>query len=165
MKTYIGIDNGVSGSIGILGPLEQFLFPTPTKKEQSYTKKKQQITRIDYPKLFQKLSDVKMFNDSIRVFIERPYTNPKGLKATVSGMRALESTLIVVEQLGLSYEYVDSRQWQKVMLSQGIKGSADLKAASLDIGLRLFPDLEGPICKQKDADALLIAEWARRDDR
>lgn len=47
--------------------------------------------------------------------------------------------------------------------SKGIEGSAELKKASMDIGLRLFPDQEEVIKKHKDADALLIAEWARRE--
>ena len=53
--------------------------------------------------------------------------------------------------------------WQKKLLPQGCKGE-DLKRASEDIGLRLFPSLRPVIKKHKDADALLIAEWARRED-
>jgi hypothetical protein len=162
-KTYIGVDNGVTGSIAFIFESDHpaQLHRTPTKKEQSYTKKKQQITRVDWLRFFGLLpSDPQ----GVRVFIERPYTNLRGLKATVSGMRCLEATLIAIEQAGLSYEYVDSRQWQKEMLPSGLKGP-ELKAASLDVGIRLFPQLREEIIKQKDADALLIAEWARRNQR
>jgi len=56
------------------------------------------------------------------------------------------------------YEYIDSKEWQKVLLPKGIKGSDELKKASLDIGKRMFPTLK----IKKDADGLLIAEYLRR---
>ena len=49
------------------------------------------------------------------------------------------------------------------MLPKGIEGSAELKKASKDIGCRLFPSQADLINKHKDADGLLIAEWARRE--
>ncbi len=165
MKAYIGIDNGVTGSFAFIGGDEVYFAPVPTHKEQSYTKKKAIITRIDWMQLQTWLADFASRwgnKDYIRVFIERPYVNPKGFKATVSALRALEATLICVEWAGLSYEYVDSKQWQRVMLPKGVKGTPELKKASKDIGIRLFPKFAKLIDKQKDADSLLIAEWARR---
>lgn len=163
MKVYIGIDNGVSGSIAYIGRRTYFV-PVPTRKEQSYTKAKAQITRIDWKELeiLFAMYSMQSKGHDLRVFIERPFVNPKGFKATVSALRALESTLIAVERYGLSYEYVDSRQWQKVMLPKGCKG-AELKVASMNIGIRLFPLYTETIKKHKDADSLLIAEWARRE--
>ena len=166
---YVGIDNGVTGSLALLNGRVQFRM-IPTRTEQSYTKKKQQITRVLIPELINILNtwvntewvyapDV---GHNFRVFIERPFVNPHGFKATASALRALEATLIAVEQIGLSYQYVDSREWQKVMLPAGIKGTPDLKRASVDIGCRLFPQYADSIRKHKDADSLLIAEWARR---
>jgi len=49
-----------------------------------------------------------------------------------------------------------------VMLPHGVKGPAELKKASADIGKRLFPGQTEAIDKHKDADGLLMAEWARR---
>lgn len=170
MTVYLGIDNGVTGSLAYIstdgGAAD--LAPTPTKKEQSYTKKKQRITRIDHPALVRLLSDWFLIfpkDTRWRVLLERPYANPQGLKATVSGMRALESTLIAIEAFGIAFEYIDSRAWQKELLPSGIKGTAELKHASEEIGCRLFPHLRGKIEKHGDADALLIAEWARRNQR
>jgi len=161
---YIGIDNGVTGSIALVTKhiSDNRLVPTPTHKEQSYTKKKQQITRVSFPvllALFRDLDDP----EGPMVLIERPFNNPTGVKATVSAMRCLEATLIAVETMGWRYQYIDSKEWQKALLPSGIKGTPELKAASRDIGKRLFPNLEDAIDKQKDADALLIAEWARRN--
>jgi len=155
---YVGIDNGVTGSLAfLLNGTTQFL-PTPVFKQQSYTKKKQQISRIDWTALVEILAPWKPG----RVFLERPFVNPHGFKATTSALRALEATLIAIETTGLSYQYVDSREWQKALLPAGIKGTADLKRASADIGCRLFPEHSDAIRKHRDADSLLIAEWARR---
>lgn len=162
VDVYLGIDNGVSGSIAAIANTgEVVLFPTPTRKEQSYTKKKAQITRVDFPEILDRLFEIGRLGN-VRAFIERPYVNPKGMKATVSALRALEATLIAVEHVGFSYEYVDSKQWQKSLLPKGCKG-AELKHASRDVGIRLFPDMKEAIESHKDADSLLIAEWARRE--
>ena len=38
-RIYVGLDNGVSGSIGIVGDdIESFFCKTPVKKVQDYTK-------------------------------------------------------------------------------------------------------------------------------
>ena len=166
-RGYLGIDNGVTGSLAYVGPVVLFA-KTPVHKEQSYTKKKQQITRIDFDSLVELLRNWGMDwrngeGDMLtRVFIERPFVNPKGFRATASALRCLEATLIAVESEGLSYQYIDSREWQKAMLPSGIKGP-ELKYASVDIGCRLFPQFVEEIRKHKDADSLLIAEYARRN--
>ena len=77
----------------------------------------------------------------------------------MSAIRALEATLIALEILEMPYEYIDSKEWQKGLLPEGLKGEA-LKPASLDVGRRLFPkiDFKG----FADADSLLIAEYQRK---
>ena len=159
MKTYIGIDNGVSGTIGIISEKGVSFLETPSKVEQSYTKKKGNITRIDFQKLYILLKGMK----DCHVMVERPMVNPARFKATVSALRAMEATLIVLEILKMPYEYIDSKEWQKALLPQGIKGEAELKKASVDIGRRLFPQHENLIVKHKDADGLLIAEYCKRN--
>ena len=45
-KIYIGIDNGVTGTIGIIHPDGEYVFfNTPTKKELSYTRKNEDKKR------------------------------------------------------------------------------------------------------------------------
>lgn len=160
-KTYIGIDNGVTGSIGVIGR-ETLFSLTPVKNEQSYTKQKQTITRLDGPELIHQLCEYTAADDRVLVVIERPMVNPKRFKATASALRCLEATLVVLESLSIPYEYIDSKEWQKVMLPKGIKGTSELKKASLDMGKRLFPDFSEEIEGHGDADGLLIAEWAKR---
>lgn len=166
---YVGIDNGVSGSVGIVKEgRDAKMSYMPTRSELSYTKAKRNITRIDWRQLRElfctnlplgRTPDGTMV---IKVFLERPMVNPGRFQATASALRALEATLIILEAFRLPIQYVDSREWQKVMLPSGIKGAADLKKASADIGCRIFPNLSGAIRKHGDADGLLMAEWARR---
>lgn len=161
-RPYLGIDNGVSGALGsIMEQGEAWLEPMPIRKELNYTKAKKWINRVDYPKLLACLRDLRDgcgMNQPL-VLLERPMVNPGRFAATVSALRCMEATLIAIEQAGLPYQYVDSRQWQKVMLPSGLKGD-ELKKASLEVGRRMWPNLQ--IAKGADFDALLMAAWARR---
>jgi hypothetical protein len=161
-RVIIGWDNGCTGSISILSKdlgICEF-FETPKKTEQSYTKKKQNISRIDHTTLRDLLFP---YAGNAIAIVERPLVNPGMFKATISGVRALEATLVVLEELGIAIQYIDSKQWQQSLLPKGIKGSTELKKASRDIGCRLFPQHEKLIKKHKDADGLLIGEYWRRN--
>lgn len=164
-KTYIAIDNGVTGQIAFFN-ITPFatsirLIKTPVKKELSYTKTKQYISRVDIVKLEEEILSFleNSENESILAILERPIVNPGRFKATVSGLRALEATLVTLERLNIGIRYMDSKEWQKELLPKGLKGE-ELKAASLDIGNRLFPQFTE--FKHKDRDGLLIGEYARR---
>jgi len=156
----IGIDNGVSGSIGIINSDGiAWYYETPVKKELSYTKSKKWIHRINGIALLELLSNYA--GQKVFAYIERPLVNPGMFKATMSAIRALEATLIVIEQLKIPYAYIDSKEWQKELLPHGLEGSSELKKASLQIGQRLFPQID--FKGFHDADGLLIAEWGRRN--
>lgn len=157
----IGVDNGVSGTIGVIDIKEgndQFL-SMPTKSEQNYTKKKGNISRVDHEKLQEFLLQFK--DKNVFVLLERPMVNPARFAATISAIRALESTLILIEKLQFSYIYIDSKEWQKELLPIGSKGT-QLKDDSATIGKRLFPKHSNLITKHGDADGVLIAEFGRR---
>lgn len=159
--TYIGIDNGVTGSIGILDGDTSIFIETPVFKTLGYQKSKvRHINRIDVPALTKILSQYDPL--TTRVLIERPMINVTRFQASISAARSLEATLIVLESLCFGYEYVDSGHWQKVLLPAGVKGAQNLKKVSKDVGLRMFPMHLEMIKKHGDADAILIAEWARR---
>ena len=166
-KLYIGIDNGTSGTIGILGEHNMVFIETPIVKEQSYTKKKEIISRVDINKLYEVFAEA-MNNEGCQpsdcmVVMERPMINPEMFKTSMSASRTLEAELCVVEMLSMPHMYIDSKQWQREILPQGIKGSPELKKASRDIGKRLFPVHEFLIDRHKDADGILIAYWARKN--
>jgi len=155
--TYLGIDNGVSGSIGIItSSNEVFYFHTPTKKCLNYTKEKKWITRVGYNDLAAMLQ---IYAVSSFALVERPLVNPMMFTATASALRAFETTIIVLENLSIGYEVVDSKEWQKALLPQGMH-KEDLKIASLDVAKRLFPKVD--FTGFKDGDGLLLAEYCRR---
>ncbi len=159
---YCGIDNGVTGSIGIVNNFTSLFLKTPTKTVTNYQKTAKKTQRIDYPELKNLFLNGPFEKDCMKVFIERPMVNPGRFLSTASALRALEATLICLEELEISHQFIDSKQWQKDMLPSGIKGAAELKKASKDIGIRLFPQFKVLIEKQGDSDGILIAEWARR---
>ena len=161
MKTYIGFDNGSSATVCILGENTD-IFSMPTKREQSYTARKQQITRIDAPVLTAILSPYADGCDVLAV-LENPFCNPKMFKTSIAAARALEALLVVLENLGIPYMYISAKKWQHELLPAGIKGRAEQKKASLDVGCRLFPTHKEEIIKHKDADGALIALWAKRN--
>lgn len=167
-KLYIGIDNGTSGTIGILGEHNMVFIETPIVKEQSYTKKKEIISRVDINKLYkvfaEAMDDEGCQPSDCMVVMERPLINPQMFKTSMSASRTLEAELCVVEMMSMPHMYIDSKQWQREILPQGVKGSPELKKASKDIGKRLFPVHETLIDKHKDADGILIAYWARKNN-
>lgn len=158
-KIYIGIDNGTTGTIGIVGDdIESRLYIVPTKKEQNYQKTAKNISRLDYAKFLELFKDYDKNN--ITAILERPLNNPTRYNSTMTAMRCFEAELIVLEMSGIRFMFIDSKEWQKELLPKGISGSEDLKKASLDIGNRLFPQFKD--VKHKDRDGILIAEYARR---
>jgi len=179
VKYYIGIDNGSTGTIGIVDTNGQILLfcLTPTISSLNYQKKKTNITRVDNIKLYSMLQD---FYDyctesdekvELVVYIERPMINPGRFTASLSAARALESTLVVLEWLAdyldrlsgltLSTNYIDSKEWQKKLLGEDIKGSDNLKKASMELGMTMVDDeaTKKLIKKHGDADGLLIAKY------
>ncbi len=167
---YIGIDNGSTGSIGIINGDNVSYMCTPVKYELNYQKSaNKHINRIDFNGLMSILSPYSIIPSSqnpgvCKIGLERPMVDPRHFNATTSALRAFEATLIVIEQLSIGFEYIDSKGWQKMLLPAGIKGSKDLKKASLQIGSQLFPHLSEEIKKRGDADGILIAEFLRRRD-
>jgi hypothetical protein len=165
-KIYVGIDNGVSGSVGIIGvDGTPNFYLTPVKKELNYTKAKKWINRLDHEEL-RKILTLHLASMTpggllpAVALLERPMVNPQRFQATVSAVRCLESLLILLESMRIPFIYVDSKQWQKVMLPSGLP-TEELKPASLSVGKRLFPMLEEKF--KLDADSILMAEWARRN--
>lgn len=153
---YIGVDNGVSGSIAWYKDNRFGFCLTPVFKQLHYTKEKQFVNRVDTLKLEALLTSIGSPLD-IKLVIERPMVNPMRFKASCSALRAMEATLIVLEKLNIPYQWIDSKEWQKVLLPSGLHGE-ELKAASLDVARRLAPYLE----LKKEGDSVCISEFLRR---
>lgn len=155
---WLGIDNGVSGSIGFITSNDEVYYcHTPIKKCLNYNKEKKWINRINFSELHDLL--YKLNESSTFALIERPLVNPGMFNASASALRAFEATIIVLENLNIGYEVIDSKEWQKELLPHGLH-KEELKSASLDVAKRLFPKIN--FKGFKDGDGLLIAEYCRR---
>lgn len=165
-KLFIGIDNGVTGTIGILGNTYSDFIETPIIKQQNYVKKKDIISRLNvegFKKIIlSSIENNKVKNEEVFIMFERPLVNPTRFKSTISAVRLLEAQLTIIESLNLSYQYCDSKEWQKFYLPTGTKGNEDLKFESKEIGCRTFPQFKVLIQKHKDADGLFIALYAKQ---
>lgn len=157
---YIGIDNGTSGSIGVVGGDVNFIL-TPTIKVLSHVGKAKYISRIDYKELFKFLSN---YREKSFVLLERPFTG-RFVNTAITAGRAFEATLICLEQLNMGFRVIDSKEWQKEFFPKGLKGSPKLKKASAQIGSQRFPQFTDVIQELGDADGLLIAEYCRMQYR
>ena len=154
-RVYIGIDNGVSGAITIMNEHAGIILHvnTPIKNCLNYTKKKSFVNRIDIPKL----REIFLYagTDSF-CFIERPMVNSFRFNASLSGIRCMEATLILLEERQIPYQFIDSKEWQKALLPSGLKGD-ELKRAAEQVCKRWFPKID-----IVNADSMLIAEYCRR---
>jgi hypothetical protein len=152
----IGIDNGSSGSVAVLHevPGAATFQPVPTQDYLHYGKKGSIGRRLDRAAL----RDLLMgpgFARRARVYVERPFSG-RFINAVVPAHRFFEATIIVLEDLGLGYEVIDSGTWQKPLLGN-VSGSPALKLASRLRGVQLYPHLKDAITRHGDADGLLIA--------
>jgi hypothetical protein len=154
-KTFIGIDNGVTGAITILSNENDIMLheKTPVTKCLNYTKKKAFVNRVNFREFKKFLRNA---GNNTFCFIERPMIDPKRWPATVSAIRCLEATMIILEELEIPYQFIDSKEWQKELLPSGLVKD-ELKTAADSVAKRLFP-------KQKivNADSILIAEYCLR---
>ena len=101
-KIYLGIDNGTTGTIGVTGEgWIPVMIETPVVKEQSYTKAKNEITRIDHRALRLWLMENVLrkqgfIPSDILAVIERPMINPMRFKASISAWQTLPSLCAIL---------------------------------------------------------------------
>jgi hypothetical protein len=170
---YIGIDNGISGSIGVIDDNGvAYQFATPILRTLNYQKTKvKYISRIDVYAFRSILKNILEQSNSsspettIKCLIERPMVNPMRFEATTSALRALEATLIVLEDFNIGFDYIDSKEWQKAILpyiSVADKKDfpAKLKMVSKQVGMRKYPNIDWE--NFKDADGVLIADYCQQ---
>ncbi len=152
-----GIDNGSSGSVCIIDSHgKPYFHKTPVKSTKNYqTGKDTYITRVDVVKLKELFMQFYQKGDTYAL-LERPLNNPMMYKASMSAMRALEATLIVLEEFLIPYEFIDSKNWQKVYLGADIKGKENLKARSKELGQLVFPEIQNA-----DFDSYFIALYLK----
>lgn len=156
----LAFDNGVTGALATCNTVSNIitfnLSKDYVKSVQSYTKIKKNITRIDCFKLTSLVKSAIQVSTNPVAIIERPMVNPRRFVASCSALRALEATLVVLENLSIPVVYCDSKEWQHKLFEKNPTG--DTKEKSRETGLKLYPQFTDKINKQ-DADALLIMHW------
>lgn len=152
----IAMDNGVSAEgVALFKPDGAVLYEKlPTKNELSYQKEEHHITRLDAAAFRALLKRWNAPSQQTQVVIERPMINPARFKASISAVRCLEAELIILEEFEYPIRFIDSKQWQRVLLPD-VVGSAELKKASRELGKTLYPQFK----IKKDADPLLIGHY------
>lgn len=156
----MAIDNGVTGWYAVVSRnaddeivLEAFEH-MPVMRTLDYRVKPEMVNRIDVLALLNIFTSFKGL-----VVAERPFYNPKFLRAMISSVRAAEALVIASELSKKPLTFVDSKAWQKPMLSP--RKNDDLKALSLVVAKRLFPNdiPQGA----PDGDAVCMGIWALRN--
>lgn len=153
--TFIGIDVGLSGAIGVIGQDKVEVIDVPTLEvldSKGRIRRKYEIPTIR--------DILRTFNGETRVALEDQQAFPD---QGVSSMFALGWGLGIWEGLlgamGISYQKVWPRIWRKVMLQGMPKG----KDASRLKAQQLFPQLDLKLKKHHGrAEAILIAEFLRK---
>src|SRR3990167_5909706 len=149
---YIGIDPGLSGAIAVMiedGTI--ILRDTPTMKIGN---------KHDFslPEMVQLLEG----NLPTQAAIERVHSMPRqGVASSFSFGKGVGYWIGILAALRIPYEEVTPQRWQRTMLD----GMQKTKDASRYKAMQLFPQLVEQLkLKSHDgrADALLIAEWRRR---
>lgn len=163
-KVYIGLDNGCTASIGVLGLSIGPIFAKPkVKKCANYHKNGRNITRIDHSGFYAWLCGIqtcaKDEGKDLVCTAEKPYT---GIATTaILAGRAYESELVAFERLHIPVFTIAASDWQGCKKHKGLLPyGKNTKESSMELGIQLFPSLEKEIRKHGDADGLLIAHWA-----
>lgn len=158
-RKYIGIDNGVSGTVGVIEEDDSYwLYKTPVRLVQDFHKTKRNINRLNVEEFMNILKP--FINGDYKIYIERPFINKVGFSATISSVRCHEATLVALDLMGLNYKFIDSKKWQKYFFGD-LKKIKDLKKESLEVGMKLFPDIS---LKHNDRDGILIAQYIKENE-
>lgn len=146
-RVYIGIDPGLSGAMGVISPHGTFAIPFD---EEEY------VTTLN------SCIDEKY---AIRAVVEHVGAMPKqGVASTFKFGANFGWIQGVLFALGIPYELVRPQKWKKEFSCTSDKNT------SVAVARRLFPSvslLATPRCKKPHdgmAEALLMAEYAKRKD-
>jgi hypothetical protein len=156
----VGIDNGVSGAIAILGPSGSLIDATPIP-----VKARASCREIDPVAVWDWLRDRINDREGVLVIIEEP-GGSKSAKAAKSMAGSFHSLRTICELKGLTYQRITPQSWQKSILGKVPAG--ETKPRALAAAKALWPEetwLASPRCTTPHdgiVDAALIAEHGRR---
>ena len=154
----IGIDPGLEGAIAYLVEGHRLIessirvVDTPTTKDGTH--------RVYLPQEMRRLLAEPTQGLRCHVFIEKVHSMPKqGVASSFNFGVGFGLWQGLIAGLGLPVTFVTPQRWMKDMMAGMQRG----KDSSIVRAQELFPD--APLSRKKDhgrADALLIAEWGRR---
>ena len=153
---FIGIDPGLGGAIACIDTAEgACIHKMPTRTRSRYKGK-----RVDWTALWHTIIGQGTVKYAV---VEAQHSMPQqGVASTFTFGGAYEGCVAVMDVLAVPYEEVSPQDWQKVFGIQRRKGepgnATKLQAKAIAQGL--FPVTERVTLAT--ADALLIAEFARR---
>lgn len=178
VKLVIGLDNGATGTIAAIIPEQNYLdfIQTPSKVSLDYPKEIQYINRVDINKLSEFIKKnikvtKKFYKQNIKsiVVMQRPMVNPQRFKQSGHALRALEATIITLQNLDIDYIIIDSKKWQHYFFGKNTT-QIDLKLQSMKKGLQILnnyniknkdkENISSVIKKHGDADGMLICQFA-----
>jgi hypothetical protein len=144
----IGIDPGLTGAIGVLGP-------------------DRQVTLLDMPVLNGAVAARELFGvlqgfKPCVAVVERQSARPgQGVTSTFTHGGTYHAILAVLACAGIETHVVAPTKWKAAL---GLPGGAENKEKSRELALRLFPETNG-LNRKKDhnrAESILISEWFSR---
>jgi len=154
---FIGIDPGFTGAVAVLDAdgCIVALDDAPAVTVQSGKRKRSEFDRPAMVRL------LRFYEPSLtRVAIEKVTPMPKqGIASTSRFMAGWGMWLGILACLQLPHELVTPQRWKRAMLA----GQPKEKDASRQVAQAMWPDADLHLVKHHGrADALLIAEWLRR---
>lgn len=164
-NVYIGVDNGLSGAIGILfagsGQATR-----PENEHHPMVTRSATIAGKDGRRLHYKAvrDTFNRFSDAGAIIIlEYPFRGQNS-RAVGYGMAAWECVMIAAEVAAIPVHHVAAKTWQKELFG-GIKGTAELKKASRVYGETLWPWLKpNKGAHGGDFDAMMLALYGFNHD-
>ena len=166
MKTYIGIDNGVTGAFALVSPDEQWQFAPVSVLDCGRDRLLDIPGNLDF---IRHAAEQAGGRENLVVVCERQLKNPLfGAKGNFANGRNGEFWRVLLTLEGIPFCWVDPRTWQKQIL-QGIAGTDTKKMARLFLKQR-YPGLKledqfGSATIEGVRDALCIALWARMNSK
>lgn len=162
-RLFIGIDNGISGAYAALTQdgLVVELAPLPVTKIKT-------ATVLDVT-VFKTILSELCSNKRPHILIESAQKFSRGKNALTSTWMCYGSLWTILEISGYAWEPVSPKKWQQAMFAEHVRTKdQSSKQASIYVAKHLFPETRltrTEKSKKPDsgmADALLIAEYARR---
>jgi Holliday junction resolvasome RuvABC endonuclease subunit len=159
---WIGIDPGLSGAVAIITAKEVTFIDTPTEIVRRNTTRRV-YNPVAMATEIMCIKDIKSSLDKVHVAIERQGAMPKqGVSSTFSIGMGYGLWIGIIAAMGLPYTIIEPRAWKHSLM----EGMGKEKGASIIRACQLYPKVANDLKLKKNhnrADALLIAEYVRRD--